>query len=121
MVHDVNGCQSNIDSMVVDIKAKPIMDAGPDLFLCEEGLGQFLQGTVAPNNAAPAPIAYHWAPAAGLSNVDVANPYARPDQTTIYTLVGTSVNGCVSDVNTLDPLSTATVHVNPPSHSVCWR
>ncbi|MEZ4772223.1 MAG: PKD domain-containing protein [Bacteroidia bacterium] len=98
IVNDVNGCVSNIDSVQVTVKAKPRMNAGPDVFLCEEGLGDFLNGSVAATNHAPQPISYHWQPSLGLSDPNVPNPYARPTQTTIYTLVGTSVNGCSSDV-----------------------
>ena len=103
---------SNIDSVRVRVKAKPLMNAGPDLFLCEEGLGDFLQGGVATANTASLPISYQWTPALGINDPSIPNPYARPTVTSIYTLVGTSSNGCTSDVNTLDPLSTVTVHVN---------
>jgi gliding motility-associated-like protein len=112
-VQDVNGCQGNIDSAVLTVKPKPKMDAGPDASICEEGLGVFLQGSVAANNNAPLPISYLWVPSTGINDPTIPNPYARPTQTTIYTLVGISANGCSSDVNTLDPLTTATVTVNP--------
>ncbi|MEZ4825617.1 MAG: choice-of-anchor L domain-containing protein [Bacteroidia bacterium] len=86
IVNDVNGCESNVDSVQVTVKAKPRMHAGPDIFLCEEGLGDFLQGSVASTNHAPQPISYHWQPSLGLSDPNVPNPYARPAVTTIYTL-----------------------------------
>ena len=38
---------------------------------------------------------YVWSPAAGLSNAQVANPVARPQTTTTYTVTGTK-NGCSS-------------------------
>ena len=112
-VTDVNGCMSNIDSVVVRVKAKPRMDAGPDIVICGEGPGDFLTGGPAADNQAPLPITYHWTPASGLSSDSIPNPFARPNVTTIYTLVGTSANGCTSDATTLDTVSTATVHVNP--------
>ncbi|MEO0469681.1 MAG: choice-of-anchor L domain-containing protein, partial [Bacteroidota bacterium] len=112
-VTDVNGCVSNVDSVVVTVKAKPKMDAGPDVFICEEGPGEFITGGLAANNAAPLPIDYSWTPSTGLNDASVPNPFARPDTTTIYTLIGTSANGCSSEVTTLDTLSTVTVHVNP--------
>lgn len=37
---------------------------------------------------------YLWTPARGLSNPVIANPVARPEVTTTYELVGTSVKGC---------------------------
>ena len=108
-----DGCRSNVDSLRVTVKAKPKVDAGPDVFICPDGPGEFLTGGPAANNAAPLPFSYAWTPAAGLSAANVANPYARPLNTTIYTLVATSINGCSSDVNTLDPTSTVTVNVVP--------
>lgn len=106
-----DGCRSNLDSLIVTVKAKPKVDAGPDLFICPDGPGEFLTGGPATNNAAPLPFIYNWTPGAGINPTDVANPYARPDTTTIYTLVATSINGCTSDVNTLDTTSTTTVQV----------
>jgi gliding motility-associated-like protein len=111
-VTDVNGCKSNVDSVRVTVKAKPIIDAGPDRNICAEGPGQFLSGGPAANNNAPLPFTYQWSPAIGLNDANVPNPFARPDTTTIYTLVVTSTNGCTSEVTTLDTLSTTTVHVN---------
>lgn len=110
-VFDQNGCSSSIDSVEVEVKAKPKMNAGADVFICEDGPGAFLTGGVAANNEAPLPIQYEWIPAEGLSDAFVANPFARPDTTTIYTLIGASINGCSSVANTLDTLSTVTVHV----------
>ncbi|WNJ16592.1 PKD domain-containing protein [Pontibacter sp. G13] len=113
-VTDVNGCASNIDSVEVTVKAKPKMDAGRDTSLCEPNApGAFLLGGVAADNAAPQPIQPYWMPATGLSSDTVWSPYARPDTTTIYTLIGVSANGCASEATTLDTLSTVTITVNP--------
>ncbi len=111
-VTDVNGCVSNIDSVLVIVKPKPKMDAGPDVNICAEGPGAFLTGGLAPDNQAPLPISYQWSPSVGLNDANVPNPFARPDTTTIYTLQGISVNGCSSAVTTLDTLSTVTVTVD---------
>ena len=106
-ITDVNGCKSAIDTVLVTVKARPRMDAGLDTALCPPSApGAFLQGSVAADNNAPGPISYFWTPSAGLNNPnDNPNPYARPDTTTIYTLIGVSANGCSSLVNTLDPQS----------------
>ncbi|MEL6606192.1 MAG: PKD domain-containing protein [Cyanobacteria bacterium J06614_10] len=111
-VTDVNGCVSNLDSVEIEVKAKPLADAGPDRDICAEGPGAFLNGGEAPGNQAPQPFTYQWLPADGLNADDIPNPFARPDTTTIYTLVVTSANGCSSDVTTLDTTSTVTVRVN---------
>ncbi|MEO1804839.1 MAG: PKD domain-containing protein [Bacteroidota bacterium] len=113
-VIDVNGCSSGLDSVVVTVKAKPKMDAGVDTSICPNPApGIFLTGTLAANNNAPEPVIYQWTPSSGLNDPNVPNPFARPDTTIIYTLIGTSINGCSSDANTIDPLSTVTVTVLP--------
>jgi gliding motility-associated-like protein len=115
-VVDGNGCASNIDSVVVKVKPKPVADAGPDMWICEEGPGTFLQGGLSSTNIAPGPFTYQWSPCAGMlpPNCTLPNPYVRPDTTTIYTLVITDQStGCTSQTTTLDTISTTTVHVNP--------
>ena len=39
---------------------------------------------------------YSWSPAAGLSNIGIANPIALPTASTQYTVTGTTINGCVA-------------------------
>ncbi|MEM9984965.1 MAG: PKD domain-containing protein, partial [Bacteroidota bacterium] len=113
-VTDLNGCVSQVDTVIVRVKAKPKMDAGPDLSLCENESGIFLQGSIAADNQAPLPITYQWSPAAGLfGNQNVLNPLARPDTTTIYTLIGSSANGCTSDATTVDPQTSMVLSVRP--------
>ena len=114
-VTDFNGCVSNVDSVVVQVKAKPRLDAGPDLSICEApGPGINLQGSIAANNQAPQPITYQWVPSSGITGpLTTLTPFARPDTTTIYTLIGTSINGCSSDATTVDPVSTMTLRVRP--------
>ena len=119
-VSDATGCYSNIDSTVVTVKPKPKVDAGPDKEICDSPTapGVFLNGGLAAGNQAPAPFSYSWFPGGLAGGMAVGqdtliNPYVRPAQTTIYTLVVSSANGCSSDVTTLDTLSTVTVTVNP--------
>lgn len=110
-VQDSRGCLSDIDSVVVEMLPVPIADAGPDQFICQPPApGALLQGSF---SGAPGPYTYYWMPGTGLNDSTLLNPYARPDTTTIYTLVGISSNGCSSDPTTLDTLSTVTVTVHP--------
>jgi gliding motility-associated-like protein len=110
-VTDGSGCQSNLDSIWVEVLPLPIVNAGPDIILCGDNAPcQILSPTIA---AAPGPFAYQWLPSTGLNNAFIANPCARPDTTTIYALVVTAGNGCSSNFTTTDTLATATVHVNP--------
>ncbi|MEM0996795.1 MAG: choice-of-anchor L domain-containing protein [Bacteroidota bacterium] len=111
-ITDGNGCLSNIDSVFVTIIPKPVVNAGPDIFLC--GLNapcQVLNPTVSSSSGF---LGYQWIPGTGLNDSTILNPCARPDTTTTYTLVVTdSATGCTSDFTTTDTLSTVVVHVNP--------
>ncbi len=123
-VTDTNGCLSNIDSLLVTVLPKPIVDAGPDLWLCGDSAPcQILTPTI---SGATGPYTFNWFPAAGLNSTTIMNPCARPDTTTAYTLVVTAGNGCTSDYTTTDTLSTVVVHVNPipvadagPDRDIC--
>lgn len=110
-VTDTNGCLSNVDSLLVTELPKPIVDAGPDIFLCGDNAPcEVLNPTI---SGAAGPYDYLWSPGAGLNDSTILNPCARPDTTTIYTLVVTAGNGCTSEATTTDTLSSITVHVNP--------
>lgn len=110
-VTDNNGCKSNIDSAFVTVLPLPIVDAGPDAYICGDSAPGVL---LTPNiTGAPGPYHYQWIPSTGLNNDTLANPYARPDTTTIYVLVVQSANGCYSQYSTVDTLSSVTVHVQP--------
>lgn len=111
-ITDNFGCTSEIDSIEVVVNARPIVDAGPDVFLCEDGPGTQLQAQIVNGTEAPGPYSYQWTPVAGLSNPNIRDPFAKPLQTTIYTLIVTDANGCSSVTTTLDTLSTITVSVN---------
>jgi hypothetical protein len=110
-VSDSRGCVSEIDSAFVEILPVPIANAGPDQFICQPPApGALLQGSF---SNAPGPYTFYWMPGTGLNDSTILNPHARPDTTTIYTLVGISSNGCHSNPTTTDTLSTVTVHVQP--------
>lgn len=110
---DSRGCTSEFDDIVIAPAAIPIVDAGPDTFYCEGGVGVRLNGNIMNGGEAPGPYTYEWFPAQGLNSTTTNNPFARPDTTTIYTLVVTDANGCSSLRSTIDPLSTVGVDVRP--------
>ncbi|MFK7971860.1 MAG: PKD domain-containing protein [Bacteroidia bacterium] len=117
---DAKGCRSNIDLVKVIIDAKPKVNAGPDVAICEDGPGVNLQGSLLANNRAPGPFAWEWrdaagnVPPAGMTLYQQAGVYTRPAVTTLYSLVITDLStGCNSEVTTIDPNSTVTVRVIP--------
>jgi gliding motility-associated-like protein len=109
-ITDADGCSSEIDSITVRVKAKPIVDAGPDVYLCEGEAGIFMNPRILNPDKARPPYQYNWSPGDGLVDPTVPNTYANPDSTTIYTLVVTSGNGCSSFTTTLDTLSTMVIN-----------
>ena len=110
-VSDSRGCLAEIDSVLVEVLPVPIADAGPDQFICQQPApGALLQGSF---SNAPGPYSFYWIDGTGLNDSTLLTPFARPDTTTIYTLVGISANGCHSNPTTTDTLSTVTVHVQP--------
>lgn len=114
-VQDGFGCLSNRDTALVNQMPRPKVDAGPDKKLCDYpgAPGVTLSGGLAANNEAPGPFHFQWTPTTGMNigQDTLPNPYVHPPQTTIYTLVITSINGCQS--NPLDTASTVTVDVVP--------
>ena len=67
-----------------------LANAGPDVNSCNHNLVQL--GTLP-----KAGWIYHWSPATGLSNPDIANPLANPDITTTYILsLNHNGGGCFS-------------------------
>jgi gliding motility-associated-like protein len=110
-VTDANGCDSNIDSVYVTVHPKPFVDAGPDVHICGDSAPcEVLQPTI---GGGYGPYSYQWLPFTGLNSSTILHPCARPDSTTIYTLVATDIStGCSSDYSTTDTTSTVTVHVH---------
>lgn len=113
-VQDANGCLSPIDSALVEVLPKPIVDAGPDIGICQPPApGAVITASVLNSGDAPGPYTVLWMPSAGLNDPTIFSPYARPDTTTIYAAIVTSANGCTSEYTTLDTTPTITVTVHP--------
>ncbi|MFN7013265.1 MAG: hypothetical protein ACK4ON_03235, partial [Bacteroidia bacterium] len=113
IVRDQFGCPSDTAKALVVVDNVPVANAGSDIYLCKQsGQGEFLNGSATGSSGS---YSFYWTPGTGLSDSTIANPYATPDTTTIYTLVVVSnLSGCSSFPTTLDTLSTVTVHVVGP-------
>jgi hypothetical protein len=87
-VTNASGCVSK-DTVVVNVNAKPIANAGTDQSIC-------VGSSVSIGSAIELGNTYGWSPSAGLSNATVSNPTASPIVTSTYILTITNASGCVS-------------------------
>ena len=79
-------CNAN-DTVIVNVNAAPIPNAGADGFICF-GQSYQLNGSGG--------ISYSWTPFNNLSSTTISNPVATPLSTTTYTLSVIDANGCRS-------------------------
>ena len=70
--------------------ALPVIDIGPDLSI-GAGKSQIFDVTVSNANV------FEWTPFIGLDNSGIQNPEASPQETTTYTLLVTSIDGCQAE------------------------
>jgi gliding motility-associated-like protein len=112
LVTDQNGCGSALDSVQVNVIPLPVVDAGPDASICGAPAPcTVLTPTVL---AGQGPFLYNWSPGTGLNDSTIANPCARPDTSTIYSLVVTDLaTGCASAYSTTDTVSTVLITSSP--------
>jgi gliding motility-associated-like protein len=85
-VHNNYGCSATLVKPVL-IYALPIINAGPDTFVCDID-----SVTLHAEDG----IVYQWTPAYNISDSFTAEPLVAPDVTTVYTVSVTNSNGCVS-------------------------
>jgi gliding motility-associated-like protein len=84
-VIDSMGCASDTASVFVDVFPRPIVDAGPDLYLCSNQPGDTIKATVL--NYLPGQLEYLWTPSVGLNNPTLLQPYTSTDTTITYQLI----------------------------------
>ena len=122
-VETIGGCIS-YDTVVVNVRQRPIVDAGPDAEIC--------RGSSAELFASGGEL-YDWRPARGLSHTDVFDPIANPTETTKYYVRVTDKFGCVNEdsvtvfVNNCRPCESVSgvineyapvVSLNPPARRI---
>ena len=83
-ITDATGC-SQVDSQLVTVNQDLLVDAGPDVRICENEVAQ-LQATGG--------SFFSWTPSATLSCDDCSNPVAYPDTTTTYYVTSWDDIGC---------------------------
>lgn len=105
-VTDGNSCVAT-DEVDVTLNPLPTISAGQDTMIC-------LNGTVVLE--ASGGDTYLWTPLIGLSDPQSATPTASPQTPTVYTVVGTDVNGCVGTDSVSVTLFTASAG---PDGTIC--
>jgi gliding motility-associated-like protein len=88
------------DTIMVNVNAAPVPEAGPDGNICY-GQNFRLQGSGG--------VQYNWSPSSSLSSSAVSNPLSTPAQTITYSLSVIDANGCPSLVQ-----DQVVVNVTPP-------
>lgn len=90
------GCEDG-DIITVVTQPSPVVDAGPDQYLCGTGSVQ-LNATLV---TSPGGVFWNWSPAAGLNSTQIPNPTASPSQATTYVVTATSISGNCKGTDTV--------------------
>lgn len=79
------------DTIKITVNIPAPVNAGIDTTFCQGAASVQLNAAIAGLISA-----YSWFPSAGLNANNVQSPVATPDTTTLYTVIVTDINGCVS-------------------------
>lgn len=108
---DLNGCISTVTASII-INSLPVISIAPSSATLCAGNSVSLTAAGANN--------YTWMPSTGLSCTNCANTAANPGISTIYTVTGSNINGCVNTKTiliTVNPLPVVTI--NPGTSTIC--
>jgi len=81
-----SGC-ADTTTITITVNSLPLVDAGATLLICS--------GSTA-NLSVTGANSYVWTPAGSLNNPNIATPISSATSTTLYTVVGTGLNGCTN-------------------------
>lgn len=109
IAYNALGC-ADTDVVYIDLLPEPDIDAGLDKLIIKGGFTQLI---------ASGGVTYSWTPTEALSNPDIYNPIANPEDTTMYFLTGYDEFGCVGydsvTVNVIDPVYLVTPNAFSPN------
>ncbi len=108
-VTDANGCVNTANTSVT-VNPLPIVGIHPDTLLC---LGESVE-LLATGGAG-----YTWGPAAGLNCLSCPNPVATPALSTTYTVVVTSLQGCIDSAQVRVNLNTVDARFSTSDTTAC--
>ena len=103
-VIDTNTGCSTSDSVDIINNNTPVLTPASDVFYCLGSAGEIIGEPAEPG------VTYSWLPTVGLSDPNIAQPIASPNNTTLYTLTATFSGGCLAFddvmVTAFDPVFT---------------
>lgn len=109
IAYNALGC-ADTDVVYIDLLPVPDIEAGLDKLIIKGGFTQLI---------ASGGATYSWTPTEALSNPDIYNPIANPQDTTMYFLTGYDEFGCVGydsvTVNVIDPVYLVTPNAFSPN------
>jgi len=108
-VTDADGNTATATATVTVLGDAPA-NAGPDAGICDGGSTQL---------NATGGVSYSWSPPTGLSNAQIPNPIASPDETTVYTVTVEDANGCTGSDQVTVTVNTAEGISAGPDASIC--
>jgi PKD repeat protein len=111
-VTDVNGCTATSTITITVAPAVTVITSASDLLIstCPTSVSNLL-ATPAGGEMPVGGYLYSWSPSTGLSATNIANPVAKPNSTTTYTVTITDQNNCTA-------VSSITVNVAPALSAV---
>lgn len=109
------GSCTRIDSVTVTVVPKPTVNAGPDIYRCNNTSSVQLNAIYTGTSALQTVL---WAPPTNLAPTNALNPFANPSVTTTYTITVTDVNGC-QDKDTLTIFQNAVAADAGPDTALC--
>ncbi|HEX6913696.1 MAG TPA: PKD domain-containing protein, partial [Chitinophagaceae bacterium] len=90
VIHNDKGCISDTAEADLVVHPYPKVDAGPDVFVLEDGFTR-LQPLVSGSQ-----LSYNWSPALFLDSPGVRAPVFTPGQDQLYTITVTGAGGCAT-------------------------
>jgi len=86
-VVDTSGCRDTVNTSIT-VHTDAVLDLGPDMTI--------YSGDTVQMNPTGNCMYFQWFPPMGLSQTNIANPYASPTVNTRYFVTGTTEHGCVA-------------------------
>jgi hypothetical protein len=107
----VNACRISSNEVIINVHAKPVVDAGPDRIV--------LTGNSDLSRYPPVvrEIVYSWSPNSYMNDITALNPVVAPVSDITYKLSATSSYGCSNEDDVLVKVVTG-IYIPMPSHQM---